>query len=107
MRFSTVPALLALVLRARLTVGATFSIPIDLRGLEDVNIDDFEENDDLEPWDWDETAPPGVKVPGNNPLYLCGQDDSGDAFKIKNADFSPAKPVRYVHPRHHLMLIDI
>lgn len=80
-------------------MGASFSFPIDLRGLEDINIDSFDVDDGLEPWDWDEAAPPGVKIPGNNPLYLCGADDSADTLKIKNVDFSPVEPVRYVCPQ--------
>lgn len=92
MRLSTIPAFLALLLHARLALGETFSIPLELRGLDDIGLG---VDDNLEPWDDDFPAgPPGLKVPGTNPLYLCGQDDSGDLIKIENIDFSPAKPVR-------------
>lgn len=84
MKFSAVPVLLTLLVRAGLTAGETFSIPLDLRGLENL---EFEERDL-------NAVPPGVKVPGTNPLYLCGNDDSGDIVHIQNVDFSPATPVR-------------
>lgn len=91
MQLVTVTALVALAMRARATAVKTFSIPLDLRGMDTI---DFDVDDDPMPWGDEDNAPPGVKVPGDNPLYLCGQDDSGDIVKIKSLDFSPATPVR-------------
>jgi hypothetical protein len=38
------------------------------------------------------------KVPGDNPLYFCG-DPADDILKIEKADLDPNPPKPYVHPR--------
>lgn len=80
-----------------LTIGEKLqpSLPLDLMSLMFSEGEDVEEGSDL----WTPDIPhyattAGAKIPGDNPLYLCDDNQGDDLAQIDEVDLIPNPPVR-------------
>lgn len=94
MRLSTLPTAVTLLL-AGLAVGEKLqpTLALDLMSLLTEG-EDVEEGSDMWTSDVPHATTAGTKIPGDNPLYLCADEQQDDLVQMDDVDLVPNPPVR-------------